>query len=89
MATVWELITESSTLPEQNDFWEHVNNLGSGEGGGSLECGATADVDYSNISADVGVALSAAVEDVTLEANLQEVLSASVETEILIGEVCP
>ncbi len=32
MATVWELVTASSTLPEQNDFWDHLNNLGSGIG---------------------------------------------------------
>ncbi len=30
MATVWELITDSSTLPEDNIFWDHLNNLGNG-----------------------------------------------------------
>lgn len=36
MSNVWELVTGNSTLPvnPSNTFWDHLNNLGGGSGGG-------------------------------------------------------
>lgn len=35
---VWQLITQSSTLPIQagNNLWNHINNLGAGSGGETI-----------------------------------------------------
>lgn len=90
MATLREFIFTQSTLVAGKTVREHIQSPCDCDGEeGSLECGATADVDYSAVTADVGDLLAASVIDVVLEANLDEILSASVETETLIGEVCP
>lgn len=55
MPTVWELITESSTLPEENDFWDHLNNLGSGTGGTGFVLVDTVEVEFMAEEVDVEV----------------------------------
>ena len=46
MPTFWELITESSTLPEENDLWDHLNNLGEGGSGTVINVVGDYDIAY-------------------------------------------
>jgi len=84
----WEILVANSTLGPGFDAWEYLNTQEGGSGG-SVDCGSTADVDYGTLEADIGIILSAYVVDVELEANIEEVLSANADDEILTTEVCP
>lgn len=87
----WETLLDTSTLiPPGFDAWEHLN----AQEGGSGDCidaigPSTADVDYQELSADIGTLLSVSVEEDQLEADLQETLSTSTDDENLTAEVCP
>jgi len=79
MASVWELITDSSGLPIQagNTLWDHLNDLGSGVGGGDITV-----VEVSGIA----IELSEESVEVMLESIEYEVEIDSDEIEVALDE---
>lgn len=55
MADLWELVLDSSALPDapENDLWDHLNNLGSGSGPGGFILVDTAEVELMTEEIDV------------------------------------
>ena len=73
MATLWDIVTDNSSLPVQagNTFWDHINNQQGGVGGGDVF---------------VGTPLIATIDE-KLAAVAGGTLSAELATETLIAEV--
>ena len=84
MATFRSLILAASNLVQGNTLRTHLNNLKTGNGSGGdifVGSGLTAEIDLE-MTADVGVALSANLTGVELSANMGENLSANIEQDL-------
>ena len=85
MMTFWELITESSTLPEESDLWDHLPNLGEGSAG---PCEGVVLLNGLEIEMEdrcVDVEVESSEIDVILDTNDTEVEIETLEFDI---EVC-
>ena len=61
MSDVWELIVDSSTLPDvsENDLWDHLNNLGAGGPGTGVVLLDGLEIEMDNRCLEVQVDLEA------------------------------
>lgn len=85
MATLWEIVTGNSSLAVDsvNTLWDHLNNQAGGVGGDVfVGSGLTARIDLE-MTADLGVALSANISGVELTANMGENLSSNIEQDLI------
>ena len=79
MANVWELITDSSSLPVQagNNLWNHLNALGGGVGVGSF-IASELEIEIMELGVEI---------ESGIEVEMQEPIEIEIDNEISV-ELC-
>lgn len=85
MTTIWELLTESSSLPEDSDTWDHFNSLGRQIIIDSLRIQIEDDTVNIAVPSDI---LSASLLDDRLDTSIQlATLSLGIDTSDIVADL--